>query len=257
MEIPTIIAPAVCITRCIQQIGRTGESTFDLTSMWRLVAMVLMAMTMETMSIIMRRMEPWERSSKWIWEIGRMDAAATSMRGSRFPAHPHHRCSHWVEAVPAGVGVCWLRVLSTVLRSACRERTEKEDELYHWLSKQVVKEHPKKILMWRSVKNSKKWCPSVVPTFTSELGMLHSTRIDNSSSSTWKRQSVYASQIPPRGSYNMNTPHARSAVHSQSLTFSKRWYKPVTLIPYCKTIEQWREWSRLCHNTSIMQINLR
>ena len=33
METPTIIAPAVCITRCIQQIGRSGESTFDLTSM--------------------------------------------------------------------------------------------------------------------------------------------------------------------------------------------------------------------------------
>ena len=112
--------------------------------------------------------------------------------------HPHYRCSHWVEAVPAGVRACWLRVLSTVLRSACREWTQ-EDELYHWLSKQVVKKHPKKLVMWRSVKNSQEWCSSVVPTFTSELGMLHSTRIDNSSSSTWKRQSVYASQIPPRG----------------------------------------------------------
>ena len=44
-------------------------------------------------------------------------------------------------------------VLSTVLRSTCRERTQK-DELYHWLSKQIVKEHPKKLVMWRSVKNS-------------------------------------------------------------------------------------------------------
>ena len=55
MEIPTIIAPAVCVTRSIQQIGRNGESTFDLTSMCRLVVMVLMVMTMETMSTTMRR----------------------------------------------------------------------------------------------------------------------------------------------------------------------------------------------------------
>lgn len=48
------------------------------------------------------------------------------------------------------------------LGRACREWTQKEDELYHWLSKQVVKEHPKKLVIWRSVKkgngkNKRRW----------------------------------------------------------------------------------------------------
>ena len=33
VEIPTIIVPAACATKCMQQIRRNGESTLDLTSM--------------------------------------------------------------------------------------------------------------------------------------------------------------------------------------------------------------------------------
>ena len=47
------------------------------------------------------------------------------------------------------------------LRRACRERTQK-DELYHWLSQQVVTKHPETLQMWRpgkkgNGKNKQRW----------------------------------------------------------------------------------------------------